>query len=164
MTATGIGALAGSLLVANLGRVRRRGMLLLAGIATSGVSLMLFTVQRELAAALPLALLVGLTTIVFNGMTNTILQTNSPDHLRGRVMSAFTMIFMGIMPLGQLVLGALGSLFGVEQVLFVGGAVALGSALYAYVRVGAISALTSARTPHPHPHPRAAPRVESLAE
>lgn len=157
MTATGIGALSGSLLVANLGGVRRRGRLLLLSIVASGAALMVFTLQRDLGTALGFALLVGLTTIVFNGMTNTILQTNSPDHMRGRVMSVFTMIFMGVMPLGQLALGALGSVFGVAEVLFAGGAVAVGAALYAYARVRAIRALTSARVPHPHPHPQPLP-------
>ena len=63
-----------------------------------------------------MSLLVGLSTIAFNGLTNTTLQTTAPDRMLGRVMSIFALIFMGIMPLGQLFLGGLGSLFGIDVI------------------------------------------------
>ena len=143
MAATGVGALAGSLLVANLGNVRRRGRLLLLTTGVAGASLMVFTLQRDLVTALAVAALVGLSSIVFNGLTNTTLQTTAPDRMLGRVMSVFAMIFMGVMPLGQLALGALGSVVGIDVALFAGGAVALAAAVYAAARVAAIRDLQS---------------------
>ncbi|MEK7285489.1 MAG: MFS transporter, partial [Chloroflexota bacterium] len=157
MAATGVGALSGSLLVATLGGVRRRGRLLLLATGGAGLSLMAFTLQHDLLPALAMALLVGLSTIAFNGITNTILQTTAPDPMLGRVMSVFAMIFMGIMPLGQLALGAFGSLFGIDVALFAGGSVALAAALYCAARVPAVRGLEArARV---IPHPRALPRT-----
>lgn len=138
MAATGVGSLAGSLLVANLGNVRRRGRLLLLATAMGAASLMAMMVQRDMGVALVLTALFGLSTIAFNGITNTTLQTTAPDHMVGRVMSVFPMMFLGLMPLGQLALGVAGSAFGVDVALFVGGAVALAVALYVAVRVPAI--------------------------
>lgn len=151
MAATGVGSLAGSLLVANLGNVRRRGRLVLLTAALGAASLMAFTVQREFALALAITAVVGLSTIAFNGLTNTTLQTTAPDRMLGRVMSVFAMIFMGIMPLGQLALGALGSVVGIDVALFSGGAVTLAVTLYATARVSAIRDL------------QVAPRVISAA-
>ena len=143
MAATGAGALAGSLLVASLGNVRRRGRLVLVTTGVMGLSLMAFTLQRELVPALAAAALIGLSSIAFNGLMNTTLQTAAPDRMLGRVMSVFAMIFMGVMPLGQLALGALGSVVGIEVALFAGGTVALVAAAYAAVRVAAIRDLQS---------------------
>jgi len=117
------------------------------------VTLMALPLQRDLAPAIAMSLLVGFSTIAFNGLTNTTLQTTAPDRMLGRVMSVFALIFMGIMPLGQLALGGLGSVFGIDVMLFVGGAVAVGAAVYAWVRVPAIRDL-SARA-HVVAHPRA---------
>jgi len=153
MAGTGVGALAGSLVVANLGNVKRRGRLVLFATGAAGATLMALTLQRDLAPAIAMSLLVGFSTIAFNGLTNTTLQTTAPDRMLGRVMSVFALIFMGIMPLGQLALGGLGSVFGIDVMLFVGGAVAVGAAVYAWVRVPAIRDL-SARA-HVVAHPRA---------
>lgn len=151
MAATGAGALAGSLVVANLGNVRRRGRLVLLTAGLAGGSLMAFTLQRELLPALALAALVGLSTIAFNGLMNTTLQTIAPDRMLGRVMSVFAMIFMGVMPLGQLALGALGSIIGIDIALFAGGTVALAAAMYATWRVAAIRELQSRARVISHP-------------
>jgi MFS family permease len=154
MAGTGVGSLAGSFLVANLGNVRRRGRLMLLAIGATGATLMLLMLQRELGIAIVVSLLVGLSAIAFNGLVNTTLQTTAPDRMLGRVMSIFAMIFMGIMPLGQLFLGALGSVFGIDLALFAGGAVALAAAAYGFVRVGAIRDLESRARVISHPRAR----------
>lgn len=156
MAATGVGALSGSLVVATLGAVRGRGRLLLLATAAAGASVMAFTLQRDLAPALVMALLIGLSTIAFNGLANTILQTTAPDRMLGRVMSIFAMIFMGIMPLGQLALGAFGSLFGIDVALFAGGSVALAAALYCAARVPAVRGLEARAQVIPYPRAREA--------
>lgn len=153
MTATGVGAFAGSLTIANLGGVRRLGRLLLYAAMASGLGLMAFALQRDLAAALFAAFVAGLFTLAFTGLANTVLQTQAPDHLRGRVMSVMTMSFMGLMPFGQLVLGALGTFLGVDVVLFAGGAATCAAAAYTFFRVRSLRDLASTRRPHAHPHP-----------
>lgn len=154
MAGAGVGSLAGSLLVANLGNARRRGRLMLVATGATGASLMLLMVQRDLAAAIVVSVFVGLSSIAFNGLTNTTLQTTAPDRMLGRVMSIFAMIFMGVMPLGQLALGALGSVFGIDVVLFAGGAAALTAAVYAFFRVPAIRDLERRAQVVQHPRAR----------
>ncbi|HYY54114.1 MAG TPA: MFS transporter [Candidatus Dormibacteraeota bacterium] len=161
IAASGVGAFSGSLVVANLGAVRNRGRLFLVAAGASGLALTVFALQRTLAPALVATLVTSLFTMAFVGLANTILQTNSPDHMLGRVMSVYTMFFMGIMPLGQLMEGALGSVFGVDDVLFVAGICAASAAAYVFIRVRAVRNLTSDRRPHPHPHPRGMPRAET---
>ena len=135
LAASGLGALLGSLATATLGGLRRRGAVLLASAVGFGVFLVLFTMQRSLVPSLPLLVLLGFTTMVFLGMANGLLQTRSPDHLRGRVMSVYTMVFMGLMPLGSMVMGSIGSVAGTDRGLLVGGVACTVVALYAGLRI-----------------------------
>ncbi|HVR88777.1 MAG TPA: MFS transporter [Candidatus Limnocylindria bacterium] len=135
LAASGIGSLAGSLVTASLGRFERRGALLTVSAVAFGAILIVFTLQRSLGPALPLLLLLGFVTMLFLGMATTLLQTRSPDHLRGRVMSVQTMMFMGLIPLGSMVMGAIGSVVGIAGGLLTGAIVCTFVALTALVRV-----------------------------
>ena len=135
LAASGVGALLGSLTTAALGGLRRRGVMLIAAAVSVGTFLALFTLQRALLPALPLLVLLGLAIMVFLGAANGLLQTRSPDHLRGRVMSVYSMIFMGLMPLGSMVIGTIGSAVGTGTGLFVGGVICALVAAYAALRI-----------------------------
>jgi hypothetical protein len=63
-------------------------------------------------------------------------------------MSVWGLLFIGIMPVGQLALGVLGSLLGIHTSLFVGGAVGLSAAVYAALRVPAVVNWRAASRPH----------------
>jgi len=141
--ASGIGSLVGALATASLGNVRRRGVLLLGGAGAMSVLLALFGVQRSLAAALPVLALLGFTTMLFLGMVNTLMQTRAPDHLRGRVMSVHSMLMMGFMPLGSMILGSIGTLIGVANSFIIGSVVVGLVTLYVAVRVPAVRLATS---------------------
>ena len=143
LAASGLGALAGALVTASLGAFQRRGLLLLGSVAAFGLFLAGFALQRELVPALPFLVALGLVTMLFNGMGNTILQTKSPEHLRGRVMSVYTMVFLGLMPLGSMVLGVAGTIVGTGTALLVGGLVVLATAAYAALRAPQIRGLTA---------------------
>ena len=134
LAASGAGALLGALITASLGAFQRRGVLLLGSVGTFGLLLAGFAIQRELVATLPFLVGLGLVTMLFNGMGNTILQTKSPEHLRGRVMSVYTMVFLGLMPLGSLVLGVAGTFVGTGAALLIGGLVLVGAAGYTALR------------------------------
>ncbi|HLZ48503.1 MAG TPA: MFS transporter, partial [Candidatus Limnocylindria bacterium] len=94
LAASGVGSLAGALATAALGGLRKRGAVLIGASVAFGALLVAFTAQRTLPIALLLLVLLGFSTMVFLGMANGLLQTRSPDHLRGRVMSVYTMVFM----------------------------------------------------------------------
>ena len=135
LAASGVGALAGALATSALGALRRRGAVLIGAAVAFGLFLVAFTVQRSLAVSLPILVLIGFSTMVFLGMANGLLQTRAPDHLRGRVMSVYTMVFMGLMPLGSMVMGSIGSIVGIAGALLAGGIACTVVAVYASIRV-----------------------------
>ncbi len=105
LSARGVGSLAGALFIASLGRTRLRGRLLTAGSLLYPVMLLLFAFARSTPFSLLALACVGAGTILVMNLANAIVQTATPDHLRGRVMGAYTWIFFGVMPLGSLWLG-----------------------------------------------------------
>jgi MFS family permease len=148
LTALGLGAFTGSLFVMNVGRFRRLGRLFVAGAIVNGASLVAFAMTSEPVMSLVVAFVIGLSGTVMAGMGNNILQATTHDAYRGRVMSVWGLLFIGIMPVGQLLLGVLGSLMGIHTSLFVGGAVALSAGVYALLRVPAVVTWRSPRRPH----------------
>ncbi|HET8569998.1 MAG TPA: MFS transporter [Candidatus Limnocylindria bacterium] len=138
MGASGAGAVIGAFATASLGGLQRRGTVLLLSALAMSALIASFSLQRSMALALPILALVGFTTMLFMGLSNTMLQTRTPDHLRGRVMSVHTMVFLGFMPLGVMLLGAIGTVAGVD-VAILGGSLAVGLLVsYAFVRVRAL--------------------------
>ena len=135
LAASGVGALAGALATSALGNLRRRGAVLIGSAVAFGLFLVAFTLQRSLVVSLPFLVLIGFSTMVFLGLANGLLQTRSPDHLRGRVMSVYTMVFMGLMPLGSMVMGSIGSVVGTAGGLLAGAVVCTLVAVYASARV-----------------------------
>jgi len=136
MAANGIGALGGSLLTAAFARVPRKGLVLLGSVGIFSAGLIAFALIPRAAVALALLVLVGGATTLFMSATNTIIQSLAPDDVRGRVLSVWSMIAAGVMPLGSLLLGALASLTGNVPHVLVGGATI---ALLAAVAVGVLA-------------------------
>lgn len=141
MAATGIGALIGALSLASLGNYPHKGRLVLGG----GVLFSLFAMCFSLCRVFPLCLvlLVGLggSMIAQTATINSLLQMIVPDHLRGRVMSVFTFMFMGMMPFGSLQAGIVAGRFGAPFAVFLGGAVLLICVLFVHWRVPEIRKL-----------------------
>jgi hypothetical protein len=138
LAASGAGALVGALLTASLGGWRRRGALLTGAAFAHGTLLLLFGVQRTLLGAMVFVGFTSLAVMVFMGMATTLMQTRAPDALRGRVMSVQTMVFIGFMPLGQMLLGTVGALAGINNAFLAGGVLVTLLAGYAALRVSAL--------------------------
>lgn len=136
--AMGLGAFGGAIVVMNVGRIRSLGTVFVAAAMANGLMLVAFALSRDPYVALAFAYLTGLAGTLMAGMGNNMLQATTEDAYRGRVMSVWALLFIGLMPIGQLALGALGSLLGVHAALAVGGAVAFASGLYATLRVPAL--------------------------
>ena len=134
MAAPGVGGLVSSLATASLGDFRGKGKLLLASGLAFGVSLLLFASVPRLAAVLLFLGLIGAASNACMVANNTLLQVNTKDELRGRVMSVYMMTW-GLVPLGTIPAGAIADRMGVPFVLSVaGGLVAL-----VFVGVGLLS-------------------------
>ncbi len=112
MGASGIGALAGALLLASRQSVRGLGRWVAISAGAFGASLIAFALSRSFWLSCMLLLPVGFFMMVEMGSSNTLIQTMSPDHLRGRVMSVYSMMFMGMAPVGALLAGAAADRWG----------------------------------------------------
>ena len=103
-SAMGVGAIAGSLIVASLSGFNKQRTLLLLVCVGWGVTLAVFARTNSYAQALPLLVMVGLLSAIFMSLRMTLLQVHSTPEMRGRVVS-IGMMFWGLMPLGALPFG-----------------------------------------------------------
>lgn len=92
-----------------------------------------FALSHWYQLSLVLIACVGFSQIAFTAIANTTLQTVTPDHLRGRIMSVYMLVFNGSIPLGNLFTGGLVSLFGAPVALIAGGALSLVAAVAGWV-------------------------------
>jgi MFS family permease len=133
VAAAGIGGFGGALITAAFaGRERRSTQWIIAGILTCGGLIVLGTLH-SVAATLPVFFAIGVGTLAFLGATNTLVQTLSPDDVRGRAISVYTMIAIGVVPAGSLVVGGIGSLIGMHAAFALAGTIGLIAVLTAYL-------------------------------
>ncbi|MDB4951362.1 MAG: hypothetical protein JWM27_4011 [Gemmatimonadetes bacterium] len=125
LSASGVGALAAGLALAAWGHRVPRGRLLVASACAFSVLLAAFALSRSFPLSLVLLAGVGFTMILNNATTNALLQTTVPDALRGRVMSVYVFMFLGMTPLGSVQAGAMARWFGAPAALAIGAAVFL---------------------------------------
>jgi MFS family permease len=112
LSARGVGSLAGALAIASLGRINYRGRLITLGSLLYPLLLVAFAFTRSLPLSILCLAGAGAGMILVMNLANAMVQTRTPDHLRGRVMGAYTWIFFGFMPLGALWLGTTADKFG----------------------------------------------------
>jgi len=129
-SAAGAGALLGAVIAASLGTYRGRGFALMMSAGGFALVLMLFGFSTNFLLSVALCGVIGLLS-AFSGInTNTMLQTNAEPRMRGRVISLHGLTMMGIVPLGTMFEGALGSIVGVPTVVIVGGLAAFLVVIY----------------------------------
>jgi MFS family permease len=119
-SARGLGALLGALMIASLGAFQARGKLLTLGSFVFPSLLILFTWTRWLPLSLVLLVGVGWGFMVLVNLSNSLVQTQVPDELRGRVMSIFTLSFFGVFPIGSLIAGAVADVIGEPTTVLLG--------------------------------------------
>jgi MFS family permease len=121
MGATGIGALLGALTLAMRRGVHGLGRWVGISAMSFGVSLILFSFSRWFWVSVVLLVPVGYSVMLQMSSSNTLIQAMVPDELRGRAMAAYTMMFMGMAPMGSLFAGALADRIGAPWTVAIGG-------------------------------------------
>jgi MFS family permease len=132
MGATGVGALLGALTLASRTGVRGLGKWVAVSCGGFGLFLALFAFSRVFWLSAVLLLPVGFCMMLQMSSSNTLIQAMSPDQLRGRVMSVYSMMFMGLAPFGALFGGALADHLGAPVTLAVGAGAAMCGAVLFY--------------------------------
>lgn len=124
-SARGIGALLGALTVASLGRFQFHGRLLTLASFAFPAALLVFAAIRIDWLAMAVLVVVGVCMLVAFNVANAMVQTLTPDALRGRVMGIYSLAFFGFMPLGGLTAGALADRIGAPLTVALAAAVVL---------------------------------------
>ena len=121
MAASGVGALIGAMFLAGRKTVLGLGKFIPLMAAAFGAGLIMFSFTRVLWLSLLLMVITGLGFMVQMAASNTVLQTIVDEDKRGRVMSFYTMAFMGTAPFGSLLAGMVAERIGAPHTLFFGG-------------------------------------------
>jgi MFS family permease len=130
MTASGLGALGGAFYLAWRRTILGLGRVIVIASAVFGLGLVAFGLSRVLWLSLLILPFVGAGFMVSLAATNTIVQTITEEHLRGRVMAFYTMAFLGTAPIGSLLAGILADRLGEPTTIVLGGGVCLAGAAW----------------------------------
>jgi MFS family permease len=142
LSAVAAGSLVSALLLATL-NIKNRGPVIIGGSLVFAVALLAFAFSRSFMVSMLILPFMGGAFLAQMNSTQTVLQTNVPDQLRGRVMGVYMMSVRGMQPLAGLLGGTLATLFaawyggenGAPLAVMVGGVVCLLSALFIAWRV-----------------------------
>lgn len=128
MSATGAGALAGAVFLAARESVRGLSRVITASASLFGLSLIGFGFSRSVVLSMVMLALAGFGMMVQMAGSNTFLQTVVEDDKRGRIMSLYTMAYIGLAPFGSLLAGALAERITAPLTIALGGGVCVISA------------------------------------
>jgi MFS family permease len=134
MSANGLGALVGALVVAGLPRGTRREPLVRWSLLTMALLLVGFSLSRTLWLTLGISAMAGTAFLTSTSLMNTSIQACVPHELRGRVMALFVTAFMGLMPISSFAFGPLGKVMGPTNAVLTGALVFAGYALFLIAR------------------------------
>jgi MFS family permease len=140
MTASGAGAVVGALYLASRQSVVGLGRIMMFATMCFGAGLIVFGLARVLWLALLVLPIVGGGMMVEMASTNTILQTVTEEHLRGRVMAFYTMAFLGTAPIGSLIAGVAASRIGASNTIILGGVACIMGGIWLGVRLPGLRA------------------------
>jgi MFS family permease len=138
MGAVGVGSLISALSLVLRRSVRGLTKMIPIAAAVFGVGLIAFGMSNNLWLSLPMMLVTGFGMMQGLTASNTILQTLVDEKMRGRVMSYYTMAFVGMAPFGSLLSGALAHAIGAPRTVMVSGVACILGGIFFWSRLGAI--------------------------
>jgi MFS family permease len=132
-TATGLGSVLATYLVGAHSRKVSRLVFILGGNMLFSVSLMLFSFGPPLSVALVLLFFMGMGLLSQAATMNTVIQTVVKNEYRGRVMSIYVLMFLGVAPFGNFEVGFLSENLSITVALFFNGAMVLLAGLIIFI-------------------------------
>jgi MFS family permease len=141
MGASGIGALVSAFSLALRKNIRGLTTMIQISAAIFGAGLILFGLSRNLILSLFLMMVVGFGMMQCMAASNTIIQTLVPEDKRGRVMSYYTMSFVGMAPFGSLLAGSLAHHFSAPHAIIITGSFCLAGSVWFTTQLKSIRAI-----------------------
>jgi MFS family permease len=141
LSARGIGSVIGALMIVSLARIKIKGKLMTLGSLVFPTLLLVWSALRWLPLSLLVLVGVGWGMMFVLNIANILGQLHVPDHLRGRVMSIYTLCFFGMFPLGALLSGTMAEVIGEPTTVALGALVMLAFAGLLWLRVPQLRAL-----------------------
>ena len=132
LAASGLGAIGGAFVTAMI-RGDRRSAIWFWSCATMSLLFAVLGTIDNVPFALPVLVVLGGASLTYIGTANFLLQTLAPDDMRGRAISVYSMILLGLVPAGSLLLGSIASIFDLHVSMIGGGAISLVCALWFYL-------------------------------
>ena len=140
-SARGIGALTAALWIASFAHRRQQGDDDNGGQSSLPLHARSLLLHTDPSLSLLAILAVGATNITVNNLANALVQTLTPDAIRGRVMSIYMLSFFGFMPIGALLAGSFATVVGVPLTIEVGASATLACAMAVALFVPAVRRL-----------------------
>jgi len=125
MSSTGIGALIGAVYLASRKSAQGLGKIMATSAFLFGAIIIIFAFSKNFILSMITLLIAGVGFISLIATSNTILQVIADDDKRGRVMSFYTMAFLGIAPFGSLAAGAIAERIGAPLTIMISGIISL---------------------------------------
>jgi MFS family permease len=138
MGAVGVGSLVSALSLVLRRSVRGLLKVIPIGAALFGAGLVAFGLSRSLWLSIPMMFVTGFGMMQGVTTSNTILQTLVDEKMRGRVMSYYTMAFVGMAPFGSLLAGALAHAIGAPRTVIISGVACILGSVWFWSRMSAI--------------------------
>ena len=130
LASSGLGSVAGALIVAALGRKKNLGKAALLMLLVFGVTMTSFALSEYITLSCAFLFLSGAAMLAVFAMVTSLVQLITPDDMRGRVMSVYNVAFRGGMPLGSIILGGIIQQIGAPPVIAFNGALLFALALW----------------------------------
>ncbi len=130
MTSMGIGSFLGSLTLVAKSRNNPRLRFLVGGALGMSIMLAALAWMENFQLSCIILFLIGFCTIIFTTLVNTTLQINSSDEMRGRVMSVYTLVYGGMIPIGSLFTGQVTELAGTPGCMMISGLIGIMATLW----------------------------------
>lgn len=133
LSATGVGALAGATMMTTLQQRLGRGRSLLLAMFLIGLGLNCVAWSTVFGLTLLALAATGFAFVIYSATTNTLLQTLSSDAMRGRILGAYVFTFLGLSPVGNLLVGTGAQLLTPQMMVSIGGLIVAAASVYAAV-------------------------------
>lgn len=147
MSAGGLGSLAAALYMTRKQSRRRLRRNLFIGLSAFGLALVAFSQSRIFGLSVAINVVAGFGMILYAASTNTLIQLTVKEEFRGRVMSLYTLMFIGTAPVGSFLLGTIAEHLGTPTATLASGTACAAGATWVFMRLRALAREEPAETP-----------------